>query len=373
MSEKKNSFFSIENIIVFLLLTVFVILEYLIHKKVVFVNDDVWYGTNLVTGEKLNSVKDIWDSQVWHYLNWGGRSINHGVLQFVLLCGDMFANICNVLVSVLLSYEICKLARVKSFLLFAFANVAIFAFNPEPILSMFWESGSVNYLYSAVWIFFFIFLFVRELEDTAPKKLWGIEAWIVPLGLIVGWSNENSGPAAFLIGLGILIYLLKFSKRKPRVWMIEGLVTNAIGCAFMLLSPGNNVRKAYSDASFLDMLEDNFREFMIATGTYLFPIVLFTIITIVIYVLVYKKNLKPFHYALLLFALLMHGAMILSPVYPARSTFHPVVALIIVILSMMGEMLDEAGKKKTVFYIYMGAVYLWSILQLVQYTLVPVM
>ena len=113
-------------------------LEYLLHKRFIFLWDDVWYSTNLVTNQPLSNLYDIWESQKWHYFNWGGRNITHGLLQFILFQGELFANILNLIVTFTLSYFICKLAGAKSLLLYSISFFALIALNTDIKLSMFW-------------------------------------------------------------------------------------------------------------------------------------------------------------------------------------------------------------------------------------------
>ena len=97
----KDKAFSNRNIIVTiigaLLFLVTIAMSYLVHIKVPFMMDDFWYMTKLDREEVVKTFGDIIHAQVWHYNNWGGRSMAHGLLQMILLRGDTFANICNVL------------------------------------------------------------------------------------------------------------------------------------------------------------------------------------------------------------------------------------------------------------------------------------
>ena len=72
---------------------------YVTHSRIPFMMDDLWYATNLSTGQPLASLKDIFESQVWHYNNWGGRSMTHAILQLTLMAGERAADILNVLVT----------------------------------------------------------------------------------------------------------------------------------------------------------------------------------------------------------------------------------------------------------------------------------
>lgn len=57
--------------------------------------DDEWYGTNLVTNQPLRGLSDIIESQIWHFRNWGGRCMTHGILQLTLMSGEFMADMLN--------------------------------------------------------------------------------------------------------------------------------------------------------------------------------------------------------------------------------------------------------------------------------------
>jgi len=82
-------------------LAILYLLQFMVHRYVPFMMDDLWYGTNLATGEPLHSLGDVVEGQVWHYLNWGGRSITHGILQITLMSGEWCADILNLLMTML--------------------------------------------------------------------------------------------------------------------------------------------------------------------------------------------------------------------------------------------------------------------------------
>ena len=83
--------------IIYFILTICILittlLEWKIHRRFIFLWDDLWYSTNLVTGEKLSSISDVLSGQYWHYFNWGGRTVNHSLLQlYYLLRPESFAS-----------------------------------------------------------------------------------------------------------------------------------------------------------------------------------------------------------------------------------------------------------------------------------------
>lgn len=84
---------------------------FITHRLVPFMLDDFWYSTCLSSEDKLSSFKDVIDAQIWHYNNWGGRSMTHGFLQLMLMRGELFCDIMNTLVTVVLAIMIFITAR----------------------------------------------------------------------------------------------------------------------------------------------------------------------------------------------------------------------------------------------------------------------
>ena len=44
-------------------MTIVFVMQWMLHKKVTFIGDDIWYTTNLATGEPVSGIADIWESQ----------------------------------------------------------------------------------------------------------------------------------------------------------------------------------------------------------------------------------------------------------------------------------------------------------------------
>lgn len=334
-----------------------IVLEFLLHREYVFMRDDMWYATNLVTGEPLKNFGDILEGQVWHYLNWGGRSVNHTVLQLVLMCGDAFCNIANIIVTFTLSYLICSVAGKKDFKCFCFSFFLLISLNTDIKQSMFWQSGSVNYLYSTNWILLFLLAYIRQVKEPENKKLRAVDFWIVPLGLMTGWSNENMGPACFVTAIIVMVYFLKGLKRKPPVWMWIGAVSSFVGSVLLILAPGNFARSAtVVEKSFITVLGERFYELLMAGTSYLFPTLLLMLLLVFVYLQV-GNRLQPFQMILMGTFVLAFGAMILSPTFPNRAAFGLMVIGIVLSVSFAQgiEEKEESYKK----YISLLSLYMW--------------
>lgn len=324
--------------IVFVLFVCFLIealLEFKVHRRFVFMRDDLWYTTNLVTGEPLAGIADVIESQLWHFQNWGGRNINHGLLQLVLMGGELFADILNMIVTCTLSFLICETAGKRNVKYFCLSFFLLISLNTDIKQSMFWQSGAANYLYSTNWVLLFIFLYLRQVRNPDAKQPWGITLWMIPLGLITGWSNENMGPASFAFCVMVLVYFGKLLKKKVPVWMWLGAVSSLCGSVMVIVAPGNFVRSTtVEEMPLWESIYNRFWSMFVAETSYLFPATVCMLLFLLVYMYVGNK-LQPFQIMLMLTAVLAYGAMILSPTFPARATFGIMVICIVLIISFI--------------------------------------
>lgn len=339
---------------ILLVASVFVMLE--THRLVPFMMDDLWYSTMLYDDTPIASFADIVKSQIWHYNNWGGRSMTHAILQLTLLAGEWPADVLNVVVTFLLSGMICLISENRRLPALFAAIGMLLGLNANWKMSMFWQAGAANYLYITVFILAYAFCYLRELPDVKsageermreepPKALPGIAVWIIPLGILAGWSNENMGPAVWLLGLAVML-INRREKRKARIWMVLGSISCFCGSVMAIVAPGNFVRSAEVPENQYGFLWKTFlRLYAECKGAleYLFPTLLVLAFLLMIWKGVLKEKVGRRNLLLLSCALLSWGAMVLSPHYPDRATFGTMVLLICVILSLAGKIL-RAGK-----------------------------
>ena len=346
----------IENTAAFLLLAVTIFIIAFTHKTVPYMLDDLWYSTNLKTGEPLKSISDIWESQVWHYLNWGGRSMTHGILQLTFLCGELINNVLNVVFTLLLSTVIIitatDIADVKlSITGWAFDLSIVMGMlhglNANWMMSMYWQSGSANYLYISVFVLFFAYCYLREFSDGEVKPFSGITVWIVPLSVLAGWSNENMGPTVWLLSLFTIVYRKK--KDLPvKLWMILGCVFSFLGSLACIIAPGNFKRSAEVDAGKGFLWKAFLRVYSESRGIFdfLYPAAILALILLIMYYPLLKKKVDIKTVLLLVMAALSWGAMVLSPHYPDRATYGTLVFFIVVIISLVLRLIKEKEELK---------------------------
>ena len=354
--------------------SVLLILQFIAHRTTPFMRDDLWYATNLVTGEKVSSVSDIIESQIWHYFNWGGRSINHALLQAVLASGEVVADIFNILATFILGFVIYKTSRAKNSLMFLLCEALIVAFNASLFFSMLWESGSVNYLYSTSWILLYVMVIIKELdpikENTTKGKAIAKCFWIVPLALIAGWSTENMGPTCFVLTVGVIIFLA-VKKRKIPIFLFEGALMTLIGSAVLILAPGNFVRNQFVEkASLINIIRARIDSFLMSGCGFLLPSFLFAIILLVIQIYIIKE-IKPRDIALFAFAVIAQGAMILSPAYPQRASFGIMCVLITYIVSVISKLFEKNKKIGWLFVALASSMFLKAVIMILTEIIFP--
>ncbi|WP_251206644.1 DUF6056 family protein [Acetatifactor aquisgranensis] len=338
------------------------------HRAIPFMMDDLWYSTMLSDDTPISSISDIVKSQIWHYNNWGGRSMTHGILQLTLLAGELAADVLNIVFTLLLGWTICLVAEHRGFPALFAGMAMVLGLNANWRMSMFWQAGAANYLYITVFILLFVWCYLRELPDegsllpgfgkptgngNAPadggngkangNHLPGITLWIIPLGILAGWSNENMGPAVWCLSLLVILLGLR-EGRKPRLWMLLGNLFCLAGSILCIAAPGNGVRSAQIEEEQYGTLWKVFlRSYGECKGAmeYLFPVLLALLFMLFVSVCVMKRKIGRRNSLLLFCALLSWGAFFLSPHYPDRASFGTMALCICVILSLAGRMVRE--------------------------------
>ena len=319
-------------------LLVLVALGFAAQRVIPFMTDDELYATNLATGESLMGLADVVESQVWHFFNWGGRCVTHGVLQLTLMGGELFADILNLLMTLLLTFMVCAVTERKNLSAFLLIHAMIYAMNANLKMSMLWQSGTANYVYPSVWILLFLLPYLRLLREPAARPLPFAAFWLMPIGLMAGWSNENMGPACFLLAAGSAVYLKKKQKRPVQGWMISGILFSLLGSVLVVAAPGNFVRSAVVEKP---NLFERVYTMLTAGVDFLLPVVVPMVLLILINSVCLKRKMDGAQWALLITAVLSYGAMVLSPHYPDRATFGTMILCIALSVSILFDIVRE--------------------------------
>ena len=81
------------------------IIVWRVNYEIDFMMDDEWYSTLLYADTPIRNLGDIVHAQIWHYFNWGGRSMAHALLQMILLTGESWADILNTAMTFILAWR----------------------------------------------------------------------------------------------------------------------------------------------------------------------------------------------------------------------------------------------------------------------------
>lgn len=202
--------------------------------------------------ELIASLNDIVISQWTHYFNWGGRTVAHTIAQTLLYLGKPWSAFFNalcyvILVLVIYAHAFGELPRLKTLrpmglLIITFMLWLCLRIYGEVIFML---VSSCNYLYTSTLVM--LFLLPYRLSFASSSRRHGILFGIVMLimGVIAGWTNENTGLAECL-GVGICgLWLMK--QQRLRAWHVLGGIGLAIGYLLLMLSPGNAARLEFME------------------------------------------------------------------------------------------------------------------------------
>lgn len=313
---------------------------------------------------RIKNLYDIYNKQVDHYFTWGGRTVAHTIAQIFLLFPKIIFSIANTFAYVLLIYLIYRIARGKSEdkpILVIAINLLLWFVLPVFGQTCLWLIGSCNYLWTTDIILIFMLKYIEN-KPTKRKILSMILMFL--LGIIAGWTNENTAVGAIFIVVASLFFMKK-TKVKLEKWHISGAVGIVIGFILLIVAPGNYARNELFVDNTSVIVKWIYRavNYSITFVDILKPLILFTIIlgTINIY---YKKKIEKNVIVYLIAAVLTVYSMVLSPTFPERAWFGVIIYAIIADMYLLYNV-DKLNKVYT--YIIADVVLVFLTLYCSQY------
>lgn len=195
-------------------------------------SDDFAYSYVFGGSGRVNDLCDVFYSQVNHYQSTNGRFWTHGLVQSLLICDKTVFNVMNVFVYALCTYMmVCVSCSDKKGRLpiWCITLWSFWILMPHPGSSMFWLTGSINYLWvSCINVLFFYVVFFMHVK-------WRYA--FIPLGIIAGNAHEG-----FSIGLCVMLFYLaiKLKKRDRLFYVLLG--SYFLGTFTNIVAPGNYIR-----------------------------------------------------------------------------------------------------------------------------------
>ncbi|WP_036930247.1 DUF6056 family protein [Prevotella sp. 10(H)] len=308
------------------------------------------FGENPST--RVHNLFDIFTSQYNHYVLWGGRSVVHFIAQLLLLLPVSMADMINSLAFlgyILVIYKLVNQGNNAN--AFVFIITAILAWLCLPLFAgtVLWITGSANYLWGTLIMLLFLYpYYIDNKEKAVPKNsIWKASAFLL-LGIIAGWTNENMSVAAIFMIFVFCIFQRKYGNIKP--WMLTGLIGLCIGCAIMLIAPGNyhraEVINEYLNTSNEPFLKVIMFRLSFFPAVYMKHLLILLVVYIISLIVFYKTsgdhlNKREIIFKSLLFVITAHiafFALIATPVFPERALFCVVTFMIIGIMILYANM-----------------------------------
>ncbi len=326
------------------------------------------FGYSFGTDGKIKNILDIVGYQVWHYFNWGGRTVAHFIAQLFLLLPKWIFSICNSAVYVLLVYLIylhAKGDKEENPIMIPIIHLFLWFSLPVFGQTFLWLIGSCNYLWTSVIILAFLLPFRKNI-DKKDSPILIVTMFLI--GIIAGWTNENSAVGLIVsIALLIICYKTNKSKNKIKKWHISGFAGALIGFIIMIMAPGNFVRKdAVVDNTFF-IIKWIYRALGYTYTLVEFLLPFIAIIVIATSIKMYnKQKIEIQSYIYLIASILCVYSMVLSPQFPERAWTGVFVFIIIATVSIIFNLEKVSKIFKYLFIdliIIFGVVYVRDYLQ----------
>lgn len=197
---------------------------------------------------RIHGFFDLIQSQYNHYLLWGGRTVAHTIAQILLMFDPIVQDIINTIALVVFIYMIYKLSNIfnqtiNGFLLLFVVSILWIFTDSMFFSSAIWITGSANYLWTSMIVLFFLYPFFRYMfcciKTIGNNKL--LILFLGILGILSGWSNENTVFAIIFFLVCFFIFCRKFRLKIPQ-WTIVASICFLVGFVLLFIAPGNYVR-----------------------------------------------------------------------------------------------------------------------------------
>ena len=291
------------------------------------VSDDFSYSFSRKTGVRITSIDDIIVSQYHHYFVQGGRSVAHFIAQYFLLFNNKyFFNIANTIVYglfiLLIQFHISGSFK-KNIKLFVAINLFFWFFVPVWGQNFLWLTGSCNYLWTTTIILLFLIPFRKKMADKDYRLNILLTFLFIFVGVLAGWSIENSGAAVLSL---LIAYFIRKKIIKEKICLFEILLTIwfLVGFIVLIKAPGNYFRLKNASAGQGFILFELVKRFVLITMNLFrycsLPVAMSIIIGFDLIVHQKKQiDIQVWFYFLTGFAGLY--SMLLSPQFPERAMF----------------------------------------------------
>ncbi|MFD1671010.1 DUF6056 family protein [Agrilactobacillus yilanensis] len=302
------------------------------------------------------SLRAFIDAAKYDYFNWNGRVVGQTLFRGFMNVPLPLFKILNIFMFCLLTFLILlyssknwrKLSPVKYLAIIA----ASWLFLPAFGQTVLWAAGTFNYLWTTVIILSLALPFVvtafdiQTFSDKTRVNRYVKAILIIFLGVLAGWSNENTSGGLIMALVLMMLYQKFIAKKNWRLWQWTGLIGAIIGFLALITANGNKVRtaatasKSYLQMSLFERLSKGIDTVSDAISSLHMPLVFILLAAAVIMHVLWFENqraVRAYLWALCGFATLY--ALALSPTGAdgGRAFFGGIVFLLIALFSSIPD------------------------------------
>ena len=295
-----------------------------------YICDDFTYDLNFLTGERLGSVMEIFESMYAHSYKMNGRLIAHGLAQLFMLVPPVVFDVVNAAVftaTLCLVLRLC--CRVPNALLLGALFCLIWLWMPVFGQVVLWQVGALNYFWSLSALALFIapdLILFRENHEILDNK-WKLAGFCV-YGFFFGWYSETASFVGMCMVVCLVVLDVWINYRRFRWFRLLPVLTAVLGYAAMLSMPAQAANKQ-GPAMTLELLQQRFVVCNEMLMKYLaLPLLLFTVLLVL-------GLLTRLHWKTLILAGLFAMAGICANYMPLAASYYPERCLCVSVLMLL--------------------------------------
>ena len=269
-----------------------VLIIFLQQLKVPFMLEDIYYSKNLVTGEPIKGISDIFQSAGCIFYWKGGSVIAGFLLQVILISGGYVADILNILVMIgcaLLIFAPAKASHQRIFFT-VFAFLMLICLNANWSNSYFRQFMTVYFFYPSLLMLSLLKICTAILDAPNPVEKISVPR-IVSLSAAAFFAGAWSPSYGIICGstLALVVYFRSLEKKKlDNKGFIIPIAFCLLGLILYIAAPGNYEKGSVLMTSYID--------------ADVYPSVVLALVVLAIYVKI-GGTLKPSQY--LIYAVLL--------------------------------------------------------------------
>lgn len=330
----------------YILLCGIFLLMLLLNFLTYYISDDYIYMNSFATGERIDSILDVFPSIYQHYFSLNGRLVPHFIVQTLLMAPKAVFNFINAFMFCLMLALADKLANPdgkRNNFIFAALFCAFWVFQPAFGQVNLWLDGSVNYLWCACAVGFFTLRFSKRITGKSGPLSPGKTALFALFGFLTGNFSENASSAVIALTFFMLCYMV-IKKIKCRDLIIAWLCAWG-GFILLALSPAGAERKINSFS--IEDLSARFEDTVERISSLSWLLVLYVLLLAVCLAVKADKRRIFISLMYLIGGLFANFVLVFSTYYPERSMCSVTFFVVCALFTLIWEL--QSGKNFRIF------------------------